>query len=141
MVSFGYHTAMRDALTGAIDFDTDTFKVMLLGSGYTGDKNHSKRSNLTNEVTGAGYTAGGMTIVPTVTLDAANNRTTITFPAVEWPASRVTARYAVYYKSRGGAATADELVCLDDFGADVATSNTTFKLAASTIHVGTPATV
>lgn len=139
MASTGYDSFVYDAVTGAIDLDTDTFKVMLVTSAYTEDKAaHSKRSNVTNEVTGTGYTAGGQTIVPTVTKDTTNHRTTITFPQVTWPSSTITARKAVYYKSRGGASSADELIAVDDFGSDVATSAGTFTLNATTINIGTP---
>jgi hypothetical protein len=126
-------------MTGAIDFDTDTFNVMLVTSGYTEDKAaHSKRSSVTNEITGTGYTAGGQAIVPTITKDTTNHRTTIVFPQVTWPTSTLTARKAVYYKSRGGASSADELVAVDDFGSDVTTTAGTFTLNASTLHIGTP---
>lgn len=139
MASTAYDSFVYDAMTGAIDLDTDTFKVMLVTSGYTEDKAaHSKRSSVTNEVTGTGYTAGGATIVPTVTKDTTNHRTTIVFPQITWPSSTITARKAVYYKSRGGANTADELVAVDDFGADVTTSAGTFTLNATTIHINTP---
>jgi hypothetical protein len=39
----------------------------------------------------------------------------------------------VIYKSRGGASSADELVCYVDFGADVSSSSATFSLGSSTI--------
>ena len=139
MASFGYNSMLRDTVTGAIDFDADTFKVMLVGAGYTESRAHSKRSDVSSEVSGAGYTAGGAVLVPTVTLDAANNRTTIVFPAVSWASSTITARKAVYYKSRGGAATADELVCVDDFGADISSSGAPFTLGATTVHLNSPA--
>lgn len=140
MASTAYDSFVFDAMSGAIDLDTDTFKVMLVTSAYTEDKAaHSKRSSITNEITGTGYTAGGQAIVPTITKDTTNHRTTIVFPQVTWPSSTLTARKAVYYKSRGGAGSADELVAVDDFGADVTTSNGTLTLNATTIHINTPA--
>lgn len=139
MASTAYDSMNYDAMTGEIDFDTDSFKVMLVTSGYTEDKAaHSKRSSVTNEITGTGYTAGGQAIVPTITKDTTNHRTTIVFPQVTWPTSTLTARKAVYYKSRGGASSADELVAVDDFGSDVTTTAGTFTLNASTLHIGTP---
>jgi hypothetical protein len=139
MASTAYDSMNYDSMTGAIDFDTDTFNVMLVTSGYTEDKAaHSKRSSVTNEITGTGYTAGGQAIVPTITKDTTNHRTTIVFPQVTWPTSTLTARKAVYYKSRGGASSADELVAVDDFGSDVTTTAGTFTLNASTLHIGTP---
>lgn len=139
MASTAYDSFVYDAMTGQIDIDTDTFKVMLVTSSYTEDKAaHMKRSSVTGEVSGTGYTSGGQAIVPTITKDTTNHRTTIVFPQVTWPSSTITARKAVYYKSRGGASSADELVAVDDFGSDVTTSSATFTLNATTIHLNTP---
>lgn len=134
MASLIYNSAIDDMAKGAIDFDTDTFKVMLVTSAYTPDKDtHLKRSSVTNEVTGTGYTAGGVTSVCTVTKDTANDKVTLSLAAVSWATSTITARGAVYYKSRGGASSADELVAYVDFGGDVSSTGATFSLGASTI--------
>lgn len=134
MPSLIYNSFWEDLARGAIDLDTDTFRVMLTTSAYTEDKDaHLKRSAVTNEVTGAGYSAGGTTTAVTIAKDTANDRVTVTFGAVSWPTSTITARKAVIYKSRGGAATADELVCVVDFGSDVISASGTFSLTATTI--------
>lgn len=144
MASLIYNNALSKALTGLIDFDTDTFKVLLTTSAYpaAGDAaakdTHVFRSDVTNEVTGTGYTAGGNTVTVTVNLDTANDRVDVTLGGTTWPSSTITARKAVYYKSRGGAATADELVAINDFGADVISSSGTFTLNASTLRVSNP---
>lgn len=134
MASFIYTSAIDDEARGAIDFDTDTFKMLLLSSGYTGNQGtHTKRSDLTNEVTGTGYTAGGIVVAVTAVKDTANKRVTLTFANGSWPTSTITARYAAVYKARGGAASADELVFLNDFGGDQSSSGGTFSVAASVI--------
>lgn len=135
MASLIYNSFIRDVLTGAIDCDTDTFKVMLTTSSYTENKDtHTKRSDVTNEITGPGYTAGGNTATVTVAaVDTANDRVVITLGGTTWSSSTITARKAVYYKSRGGASSADELVAVVDFGSDVSTTSGTFTLSASTI--------
>jgi hypothetical protein len=134
MASLIYNSAVDDMARGAIDFDTDTFKVMLVTSSYTPNKDtHDKRDDVTNEVSGTGYTAGGVTSACTVTKDTANDRVTLSFAAVNWATSTITARAAVIYKSRGGAASNDELVCYVDFGGDVSSSSATFSLGSSTI--------
>lgn len=136
MASLIFTSCLDDMAKGNIDFDTNTFKVMLVTSAYVEDKDaHDKRDDITNEVVGTGYTADGATSAVIVTKDTANDRVDITLGAVSWPASTITARKAVYYRSRGGAASADELVAVVDFGADVVTSATTFSLAASTIRM------
>ncbi len=119
---------------GAIDFDTDTFKVMLVTSTYVADKDtHLKRSAVTNEVTGTGYTAGGSTTACTVAKDTATDKVTLSFATVSWATATITARAAVIYKSRGGASSADELVCYIDFNGNVSAAGSTFTLGASTI--------
>jgi len=124
-----YNSSMDDLAKGNIDYNTDTFKVMLVTASYTPDKDtHTKRSDVTNEVVGAGYTADGVTTACTVTLDTANDRLDVTFADVSWLGSTITARGCVVYKSRGGAASADELVAYCDFGSNISTTAGTFTL-------------
>ncbi len=134
MASLIYNSFLEDVAKGAIDCDTDTFKTLLVTSTYTPNQDtHDKRDDITNEVTGTGYTAGGATSACTVAKDTTNNRTTLTFAAVSWATSSFTARGAVIYKSRGGASSADELVAYVDFGADVISSGGTFSVTSSFI--------
>jgi hypothetical protein len=134
MASLIYNSCIDDTARGNIDFDTNTFKAMLVTSSYTPNKDsHDKRDDVTNEATGTGYTAGGETSTVTVTKDNTNDKVTIQFGAVSWSSSTITARGCVYYKSRGGASSADELVAYNDFGSDVSSSGGTFSVAASTI--------
>lgn len=136
MASLIYNSGLYDAATGAIDFDTDTFKVMLVTSSYTADKDLDlKRSAVTNEVTGTGYSAGGTTATVTVTKDTVNDRIDISLGAASWSTSTITARAAVYYKSRGGASSADELVAYIDFGSNITSTAGTFSLTASTLRI------
>ena len=139
MPSFALNNELDDAFSGNL-LKNDTYYVMLTTSGYTPDQDtHTKRSDVTNEVTGTGYSAGGQVLVPTFTKDLTNNRMIVVFPQVTWPSSTITARRAVYYKRRGGAASADELFAVDDFGADVVTTAGTFTLTATTVNFNTPA--
>jgi hypothetical protein len=136
MASLIFNRALELWARGSIDFDTDTFKVMLTTSTYTEDKDaHDFRNDVTNEVTGTGYTAGGNTATVTVTIDTANDRVDISLGGTTWSTSTITARKAVYYKSRGGASSADELVAVNDFGSDVISSAGTFTLNASTLRI------
>jgi len=132
-----YSSFLRDLATGAVDADTDTFKALLTTSSYTEYKSgHSKRSSVTNEVSGTGYTAGGVACTVTVSaVDTTNHRFTITLGAVSWASSTITARKLVVYKARGGASSADELVACIDFEVDVVSTSNTLSVAASTITV------
>lgn len=134
MASLIYNSATDDIVRGAIDADTDSFKAMLVTSSYTPNKDtDDKRNDVTNEATGAGYTAGGVTCACTVTKDTANDKVTLSFAAVSWASSTITARALVIYKSRGGASSADELVAYVDFGSNVSSTGGTFNVTASTV--------
>lgn len=98
MSSLIFNNALDNLARGTIDFDTDTFKAMLVTSGYAENKDtHEFRSDVTNEVTGTGYTAGGATVTVTVTLDTVNDRIDISLGSLSLPTSTITARKAVYY--------------------------------------------
>lgn len=136
MASFVFNKALEAWARGSIDWDTDTFKVLLTSSAYMADKDtHDFRNDVTNEITGTGYTAGGNTVTVTVTLDTVNDRLDISLGGTAWATSTLTARYAVYYKSRGGASSADEILAINDFATDVATAAGTFTLNASTVRL------
>jgi hypothetical protein len=136
MASLIYSHALDNLARGTIDFDTDTFYVLLTTSAYTENKDtHEFRSDVTNQITGSGYTADGNSVTVTVTKDDANDRIDISLGGTTWPTSTITARKAVYYKRRGGAATVDELIAVNDFGSDVVSTGGTFTLNASTLRI------
>jgi len=91
-----YAPAISRMLNAEIDWDTDTIKGMLVTSSYTPDFTaHDYKNDVTNEVVGTGYTAGGATLASkTVTTTAANswatsraNSTAYTLGAVVRPAT------------------------------------------------------
>jgi len=115
------------------DISDDTFKVALVTSSYTPDKDtHEHFDDVTNEVSGTGYTAGGNTVTGTLTLDNANDKLTLEFASTNWTSATITARGAVYYSSTGTASTST-LIAFNDFGSDVAVTSGTLALAASTV--------
>jgi hypothetical protein len=133
MASLIYNSCIRDAVVGNIDFDSDTFKMLLVTSSYTASKSHAKRSDVTNEVSGTGYTGGGNACsVSVAAADNTNNDVEISFTVTSWTSATITARAGVIYKSRGGASSADELVGYVDFGSDVSSTNGTFAVTVST---------
>lgn len=105
--------------SGAIDFVNDTIKVALVTSTYTPDFDaHDFFDDITNEVTGTGYTAGGATLASkTVTQDDTDNEGVFDAADVTWSSSTITARGAVIYKSTGTASTSP-LIAYIDFGSD-----------------------
>lgn len=137
MASLIFNSALDDEARGNIDFDSDTFWCMLVAAAYTPDKDtHTKRSDVTNEVANSGsYTAGGQVATVTVTKDTVNDRIDISLGAESWTAATIAAAGAVYYKRRGGLASADELVAYIDFGGVITSTLGTFALTASTLRI------
>lgn len=133
MASLVFNSCLDDLAKNNINFATDTFKVMLVTSAYAPNKDSDlKRSAVTNEVVGIGYTAGGVVVTTTVTKDLSNDRLDVSFANPSWPSSTITAAGCVIYKSRGGAASADELVAYVDFSGTVTSTNGTFAVSFST---------
>ena len=127
MSSLIYNSFWDDLEKGNIDLDSDTFYGMLVTSTYVPDKDaHTKRSDVTNEASGTGYTAGGAASAVTLTKDTANDREDAAFADIAWTGSTITARGLVLYKHRGGLASADELVAYVDFGSDISSVSGTF---------------
>ena len=128
MASGLYGITFLNALknTLALDLDSDTLKVMLVTSSYTPNfGTHDFKDDVSNEVSGTGYSAGGATL-GSVTLTQSGG--TITFDAADtaWSSSTITARGAVIYDDT---LTDDPLIAYIDFGADYSSSNGTFTIA------------
>lgn len=130
MASALYNSFKRDIMNGAIDLDTDTIHVALVTSTYTQDIDaHTKFSDITNEVSGTGYTAGGAALASkVVAVDNTNDRGSFDAADSSWTSSSITARAAIIYKKRGGAASADELIAYIDFGANKTSDGGTFLI-------------
>lgn len=116
-------------MDGSIDLDTDTIKVALVTSSYTPDQDaHDFFDDVTNEVSGTGYSAGGASLAnKAVTADNTDNEGVFDADDVTWSTSTITARGAVIYKSTGTASTSP-LICYIDFGADKSSSAGNFTL-------------
>ena len=130
MASQFYNSGKVKLWNGSIDLDTDTIKVALVTSSYTPNYDtHDFFDDITNEVSGTGYTAGGATLTSTtVTQDNTNDRAVFDAADVSWSTSTITnARYAIMYKSTG-TASASPLICLIDLLANQSTVGDTFKI-------------
>jgi hypothetical protein len=101
---------------------SDTWKIMLLKNTYVPDTSgtgHQFKSDLgANEITGAGYTAGGITLAGlALTWDPTVGRwlwTTTTTP--EWTGASFTAYYAAVYDSTPSTDATRPLATLINFG-------------------------
>ena len=141
MASIVYTSFPADAMNGSA-VTSHSYKAMLVSGSYTEDRGaHSKRSSITNEISGTGYTAGGAPVTVTVATNTSTHKTTLTIGAVSWPSSTLTARKMIVYRARGGASSADELVCCVDNGSDLVSSATTMTWNPSTWEIPLPAPV
>jgi hypothetical protein len=124
-----YNSFKKKIMDGSIDLDTDTIKVALVTSSYTPDQDaHDFFDDVTNEVSGTGYTAGGASLAnKAVTADNTDNEGVFDADDVTWATSTITARGAVIYKSTGTASTSP-LICYIDFGSDKSSTAGDFTL-------------
>lgn len=131
VTAFVYGAFIDHLAQKRVDLDTDTFKISLHTSAYTPnqDTNDYFDDAIGQVANGNGYTTGGITLTGvTWTYTAATNTWKFDATDVSWPASTITARYAVIYCETAGAASTDPLVCYIDFGADVSTTAGTFSI-------------
>jgi hypothetical protein len=130
MADIIFNSFKRDIMNGGIDLDTDTIKVALVTSAYTPNQDtHDNFDDVTNEVSGTGYTAGGQALAnKAVTADNTDNEGVFDADDVTWGSSTITARGAVVYKDTGTPSTS-KLICYIDFGSDKVSSNGNFTIA------------
>ena len=110
-------TFRQGLLNGDFDFSVDTIKIALYTNAASLNEDTTAYT-ATGEVVASGYTAGGNTLTPTVSIS--NGVAFVTFANTTWSGA-FTARGALIYKDGGGA------VCVLDFGSDK-TSTTTFEI-------------
>lgn len=99
---------------------TDTLKIALYDS-YANLNEATTAYSTSHEITGTGYTAGGLTITG-VTIGTSGYTAYCSFNNISWSGA-LTARYALIYNS----SKANRSVAVLDFGADK-TSVTTFAI-------------
>jgi hypothetical protein len=110
----------------------DTFKIALYTAAASLDAATAVYGTA-GEVVGAGYTAGGNTLVISVTPVAANNLAGIptsywSFANTTWSGATFTARGALIYNATEG----NKSVAVLDFGSDKTVSDTTFQIVFPT---------
>lgn len=130
-----YGSLIAKAFDKQIDWEGDTIKVALLTDSYTPNQDaHDYFDDVSayEVANGNGYTTGGATIGnTTVSYNSGTNTTTFDGDDVSWPASTITARYAVIYDSTPGSASTNPLIAYVDFGSDQSSSSGTFSITWS----------
>lgn len=110
---------------GIHDLTTDQLKIAL----YTGNANLNEDTTVystANEVTGAGYVAGGVVLTGT-TVASSGYTAYVNFNNVSFGAS-VTARCALIYNASKG----NKSIAVLDFGSDKTSSNFTITMPQNT---------
>lgn len=126
MASLIFNSFKKNILDADIDLLNDTIKVALVTASYTPTAGHDFFSDITNEVSGTGYTAGGATLASKTTTAG----TTASFDAADtsWTTATINAaRYAIIYKDTGNAATSP-LIAAIDLGGDKTSTAGTFLI-------------
>lgn len=125
-----YGLGLKALANKEVDWDSDTIKVMLCTAAYTPNQDtHAYKSDVTNEVTGTGYVAGGATLATTpISYNAGNNTVVLDGADTSWPNSTIEARYAVVYDDTPSTAATKPLLGYVDFGQDISTTAGTFSI-------------
>ncbi len=115
----------KELYQGIHDLTTDTLKIAL----YTANADLNEATTVyssVNEVSGGGYTLGGVTLTGT-TINSSGFTAYVDFNDVVFNAS-VTARCALIYNSSQG----DKSIAVLDFGSDKTSTNFTITMPANT---------
>lgn len=112
----------KEKLSG-IHLAADVYKIALYTSAATMDASTTVYS-ATNEVVGAGYSAGGATLSGFGTSSSGTTAWLDWTVDPSWAASTITARGALIYNST----QADKALAVLDFGADKTSTNGTFTV-------------
>ena len=141
VTAYWYAKAFVSAFTQpsgkTLDWDTDTIKVMLTTNSYTPNQDtHDYKNDVSTEVTGTGYSAGGASL-GSKTATTTNNVFTLDAADTSWTSSTITARRAVIYDDAGSTDADKPLICWIDFGQDESTTNGTFLLQWSASGIAT----
>lgn len=142
MASFTFNSFYLDQAQGNIIPGTDTFWAMLIdaaGVAAANKKTHTRRSDLTAyEITATGYTSGGKVITCSLSLNNVSDQMVYTFPSISWAGFTGSAAGMIIYKRRGGAASADNLAHLNDFGGVITLAATPLVVADSINIINNP---
>lgn len=117
MAAAAYGKFVQHLAKADIDFDTAALGALLVTSSYTPNYDtHEFRSDITNEVTGTGYSAGGIALTGEgITLDTTANRLKIDAADADFGTLTVTGITGlVIYVVTGSSAT-DNLVSFHSF--------------------------
>lgn len=112
----------KQEILEGVHASTDTYKIALFTSSATLGAATTAYST-TNEVSGTGYTAGGINLT-NFTSGLDGSTAYITFDDAVWTSATITARGALIYNS----SKSNKAVAVFDFGGDVVSTSGTFTV-------------
>jgi hypothetical protein len=110
-------------MSGTQNFSSNTFKIALYTASASLDSTTTIYTS-TNEVVGTGYTAGGNTLVVSVTPTSSGTTAYISFTDSSWSNATFTTRGALIYNSTNS----NSAVAILDFGSDKQVVGGTFTI-------------
>lgn len=118
----------QEVLLGVHDLETDTIKLALFTAEASLGASTTAYST-SNEVSGTGYTAGGVTLTGATVLTSGTTAY-VDFGNASWDPAAFTARGALIYN----ASKSNKAIAVLDFGADkTATTTFTVQMPANTV--------
>lgn len=117
--------------TNGLESETAVKVLMVTDTETPNFDTHNFRDDIAAEVTGTGYSAGGV-VITTTELTISSGVLTYDSADPSWSSSTIAnAMAAVGYFARGGASSADELVWLSDFVTAASSSSGLFTIQVS----------
>lgn len=136
MASRNFSNLARVLATAGVNFESDTFKVMIVNAVPSESQLDTwvSRADVTSEIAATGgYSAGGFPVTVTLgTLDAVNDRVSVTVAAADpvYATSTISGVGCVLYKSTGTAAS-DLLIGFVDWLGTVSSIDGPFRVVFS----------
>lgn len=130
-ITQGVTVSYKEEILEGVHESGDTYKIALYTNAATLDNTTTVYSS-TNEVAGAGYTAGGETLTGFAT-NSGSGKAWLSFDDVSWLAASFTCRGALIYNSTQG----NKSVMVIDFGSDRTVSGGTLTVDFPAAAAGT----
>lgn len=135
MATHWYGKGVLKIVSGSIDLDTDTLKVMLVNENYTSDKDHEFVSSVSSyEISTSGYSggfngAGRKTATVATQYNATSDRVEVVITDITWSSlqSGATIGAAILIKEVTNDA-ASPVIAIWDFTTNVATNGGDFTM-------------
>lgn len=134
VTAFLYGQMLEAAFGKKMDWTNDDIYCALATSTYTPDQDtHDFWDDVTNEISGTGYTANGVVLgsktAATSGYTGGTNIFSLDAADATWTTSTLTARYAVVYDRTPATDASRPLLLYQNAGADVSTTAGTFTVA------------